>query len=361
MIKIFIMALMVILLSGCGLSSSKNTVVYEFTGEYILYSNDVGFSDPDNDLTTALVLALQELGFIKVIGISREGYDNANNGSIIAAKQLHYWGVPETLIGIDPSTDQRMVTTIGTLGYPEQNLIYAGDFQDIRQFPGDQCLDNTIGCGTRVGAVELFERALANAPKKVHIVSGGQVISIAEALRANPALFVEKVKTITILGRKDLRRLSGQDFGGMDRAVWAIKYIIDNVPDSIKLVETSTDRAFQGSYQNIPNSRIGIVYQDFHINSPAAFVLGLEHPYGVGLINGYSIIDSIGLLYAAFGSTLPNGQVITSVENVYFNTANPLPVIEKKSSANHFILQASTSQWGMMKEFLEQALIDTSK
>ena len=113
--------------------------------------------------------------------------------------------------------------------------------------------------------------------------------------------------------------LSGQNFGGGDDyADWALRYVIDNLPENVQFIECSTDEAFIQSYQKIPNSRIGQIFTEYHINSPVAFVYGLEHPYGVGLIDGYSIIDMLPLVYAAYGSTLPTGEIVSNLEGSTF-------------------------------------------
>ena len=353
--------ILILLLNSCSENNTTNPNIQQDTvgpEEYIIFDNDFGFSDPDNDGSLAYAIALHNQGLIKLLAVSRVGYDLQNNGTLITSAQLYHGGLQHIPIGINPnSSAMRQVVTIGSTHTPAQNSSYTGNFKDIREFPNDGCVNNNIGCGTRVNMIEMYKNALENSPKKVTIASGGQVINIAEALQAYPALFAEKVKKITFLGRSTSDFLTGQDFGGNTYAIWAMKYLVDNLPDNIELVDCSTDRSYSSSYQNIPNSRIGDIWRTHDINSPIAFVYGLEHPYGVGLVDGYSIIDGIPLLHAAFGNTLPNGQVIGHSEGVSFSTTSGGANINKSANGKHFLFQANTSEWGTMKDYLQEVLL----
>ena len=379
--KLLLIIVMFIFL-GCGTSSSDSVdtnlttdivdpvdpvdpVVPVGDEEYVIFDNDFGFSDPDNDGSLAFALALQKQGLLKLIAISRIGYDIRNNGTIIASAQLNYWGYPNTPIGINPNSSRmRQADTVASRNFPTQNDIYNGDYQDIRQFKTDGCLNNNIGCGFRVNMIDLYKNALESSPKKVSIASGGQVINIAEALRAHPELFAEKVKMVTFLGRNTRTFLGGQDFGGNEYATWAIQYLVDNLPSHIPLIECSTDTAFDAitGYQKIPNSRIGTMFNHYHINSPVAFVYGLEHPYGVGLIEGYSIIDGIPLLYALFGETLPNGSKMSTLYGATFSNVSGGATVDRGvANGKHFIMDSTASEWSSMKDYLEYILIQGNK
>ena len=350
--------------TGCsGSSDSDNTPVDPiagFEGELVILDNDYGFSDPDNDGSLATGLSLHNQNYFKILALGRVGTDLKNNGTLIAAAQLEYHGLAYLKMGINPNAaDMRHVTTIATLGTPSMSSAYAGDYTDISQFPSDGCVDNSIGCGTRGDIIEVYREALINSPRKLSIITGGQLYNVAELLQAEPALFAEKVKAVYFVGRNK-NVTTGQNFGGGDDyAKWALQYVINNLPATTNLIEASMVQEVT-NYQNIPNSRVGSIFTQHHIQSPVAFVYGGNHPYGVGVIEGYSIIDIIPVVFAAVGNTLPNGLPLGVLKHVTFVPSSlgaDVKVGTVSPNKNHFELYGPVSNWGNIRNFIESVLI----
>ena len=356
--------LLTIIFTACSNTSNEDnsvdvdTPISEFKGELVILDNDFGFSDPDNDGSLAAALSLHNQGYFKILALGRVGTDLQNNGTLITAAQLYYHGLSNIKIGINPnSSKMRHVTTRATVNNPSLNSVYTGDYTDIRQFPSDGCLNNNIGCGSRADVVQVYKEALINAPRKVTIISGGQLYNIAELLRSEPALFAEKVKSVLFLGRSGPTTTTGQNFGGGDDyAKWALHYVIDNLPDTTNLIETSMVHGIS-NYQKIPNSRVGTIFTQYHIQSPVAFVYGGNHPYGVGLIDGYSIIDTIAVVYGAVGNTMPNGLPVGNLRGVTFVNSSKGADILSTPKGNHFELYGPIENWGYMTDFINQILI----
>ena len=359
-----LLILSIAMFTGCGSSSEPSDnggdtdkPIVNFTGELVILDNDFGFSDPDNDGSLATALSLHNQGYFKILALGRAGHDIQNNGTLITVAQLYYHNLKNIKLGINPnSSKMRQVTTRASVSNPSLNSVYAGDYTDIRQFPSDGCLNNNSGCGNRANVVEVYKEALINAPKKVIIISGAQLYNIAELLRAEPALFAEKVKSIFFVGSSG-DSTTGQNFGGGDDyAKWALHYVIENLPATTKLIETSMVKDV-ANYQKIPNSRVGTIFRQHHIQSPVAFVYGGNHPYGVGLIDGYSIVDTIPVVYAAVGSSMPNGLPTGNLRGVTFVPSDKGAHISTTPNGNHFELYGPLANWGHMKNFIEEVLI----
>ncbi len=325
----------------------SNVPSVENIGVPVIFDNDFGFSDPDNDGALKAAIALHKNQDINLLAIGRVGTDTANNGILIPSAQLKYHGL-DIPIGINTTgKTMRVATTVGSSVKPLQSSEYVGDKTDIREF------DTTAKISD---VVELYMNALRNSDRKVAIASGGQLYNIAELLLRDKQLVADKVSMITFLGRDSINTLGGQNFGGQDDyAKWALDYIIANLPSNVPFIECMTDAAYP-NYQTIPNSRIGQIYTKHDVNSPIAFVYGLEHPYGVGLIDGYSIIDMLPLVYAAYGTKLPDGTQISNLVGATFTSSRS---ISTTANGRDFKLESNVTQWGQIKNNLEALLLST--
>ncbi len=342
MLKLIVIILFTSLMMGCD-SSSDSDKNY---GAPVIFDNDFGFSDPDNDGALEAAIAMHQNQDINLLAIGRVGTDFYNNGILIPSAQLRYHNL-NIPIGINMTgKTMRVAVTTGSTSYPAQSSAYVGDARDIRDF------DTSAEIGD---VVDVYMNALRNSDSKVAIATGGQLYNIAELLLRDRQLVADKVSMITFLGRGSVNTLSGQNFsGGDDYATWALEYVIANLPSNVQFIECSTDVAYSQSYQTIPNSRIGQIYTEYHINSPIAFVYGLEHPYGVGLINGFSIIDMLPLAYVAYGNTLPTGAVVSNLEGATFTSSR---TIVDSPNGRDFKLESNITQWGQIKNHFEGLMI----
>ena len=341
MVKLLLIIFFTTFIFGCDESSESVN-----PGVPVIFDNDFGFSDPDNDGALEAAIAMHQNRDINLLAIGRVGSDFYNNGILIPSAQLNYHGL-NIPIGINTTgKPMRVAITTGSTPYPAQSSAYVGDKRDIRDFDTSADIRDVV---------DVYMNALRNSESKVAIVSGGQLYNIAELLMRDRQLVADKVSMIAFLGRDSVNTLGGQNFGGNDDyAVWALEYVINNLPESVQFVECSTDIAFSQSYQTIPNSRIGQIYTEYHINSPVAFVYGLIHPYGVGLISGFSIIDMLPLVYAAYGNSLPTGELVSNLEGASFTGSKSILDV---SNGRDFKLESSIFQWGQIKNFLEDLMI----
>ena len=358
MIKFIKGILLTLMLIGCSPTQlEEQEVPNVYMGVPVILDNDFGGRDPDNEGMLSVSLGLHNQKHINILALGRVSWDIRNVGTLNTTAQLHYNNLAHIPIGINTQGNRmRNVVNIASQYNPELSSSYLGEFRDLREFASDGCLNNNIGCGNREEVVGLYKRVLEASDEKVTIVSGGQLYNIAELLMQYPELVETKVKSILFLGKDSHVTLNGQSFGVDEYATWALHYIIDNLPDSVLLIEASTITT-NINYQKIPNSRLGDVYTEYLIDSPTSFIYGNEHPYGVGLIDGYSIIDVVPLLHAIFGETLDCGGEIGKLRNVTFTNTHIGGNIEQVSSSNHYELVRATQDWLGMKVFLEDVII----
>lgn len=331
------MLLSALFLVGCGSSDSSESVEEVLPIPYVIWDDDVHI-DPDGMGTISLVLQMENQGFLKLLAIGLVGTDVYGRKSMGVSALTHYHNLPDMPIGLNTNTHKmRTGPSASSIPNPVLHGAYNGSYQDISQFDSDGCGD-VIGCGTRKNVVHLYCDVLQNSPKKVSILTGGQIYNVAELLKETEycngmEVVREKVLEVVSISGRNGDHSNGQDFGGADPyALESFLYVIDHLP--VPFIFAGMD--LEGfNYQKIPNSRMGPLFQTHNVESPTAFVYSTKR-YGWGIVDGHSYIDAVTLFHTVFGSDM-FGNYIGGVRGVTVTKqSNGVKIDSSKPDGRHF-------------------------
>jgi len=304
--------------------------------------------------TLSLVLQMHKAKHINLLAVWISGTDTDNRKSVAVSAEIHYQGLKWLPIWMNSNKSKmRSWKSASSIKNKCSNVTYNWSYTDINQFSNDWCEnDLNINCGMRKEVVSLYKEVLENAEGKVTIITWWANVNIYELLKSPgwKDLIEEKVDKIIFIYKWQTRGWS----------VWyyteAQHYLIDNLPESVPFIEAfpyglSTK---YWSYQNIPNSRVGLLFKDYNKNSPTAFVMTRDR-YCSEAVTWHSFIDAFGILYWVFWEEIDGESIGTKKWVTFVKTKNDNS-ISNTANWKHFKIQYTDANVRVMEEYIHKML-----